>query len=180
MNIRAGHGGGRGEEVSRAATEWLDEHAGERFFLFAHYYDPHHPYRPPAPFDTRYAENLYAGEIAYVDQQIGRLVNHLKGLGLFESSLVIVTADHGEALGEHGEEFHGFFIYRSTTRVPLLIKNVGQSQAWVSSAKAGLIDIVPTILAQLSLEVPPDMSGEDLSPYLRGQPPRGQARYLYC
>ena len=180
LTIMAGYAERRGEEVTRAATAWLDEHAGERFFLFAHYYDPHHPYRPPAPFDTRYAENLYAGEIAYVDQQIGRLVSHLKGLGLFESSLIIVTADHGEALGEHGEEFHGFFIYRSTTRVPLLIKNVGQSQAWVSSAKAGLIDIVPTILAQLSLEVPPDMSGEDLSPYLRGQPPRGQARYLYC
>ena len=93
----------RGEEVSRVGIEWLQQHRDEPFFLFLHYYDPHHDYSPPEPFASRFSDNLYAGEIAYTDYCIGQVIDQLKSLGLQDSTLLIITADHGELLGEHGD-----------------------------------------------------------------------------
>src|SRR6185436_143489 len=91
------------------------------FFLFVHYYDPHAAYNPPTPFAESFRPDPYQGEIAYVDEQIGRLRRELEGLGLLEGTVVVVTSDHGESLGEHGEPTHGVFLYQATLRIPLII-----------------------------------------------------------
>ena len=95
------YSGRRAEETSRLACTLLEKHKGKNFFLFLHYYDPHIPYDPPEPFASEFADNLYAGEIAYTDHCIGRVIKKLKELGLYDSTLIIITSDHGEMLGEH-------------------------------------------------------------------------------
>jgi len=104
----------RAMEVSNSAIEWLREHDGAPFFLFVHYFDPHAPYSPPEPFASEHAGDPYVGEIAYTDHAIGRVVDELKRLGLYDSSLIVITSAHGEALGEHEEATHAFFVYQST------------------------------------------------------------------
>jgi len=92
------------------------------FFLWLHLYDPHSPYDPPEPYRTEYAGHLYDGEIAYADHELGGLMTWLKQNHLYDSSLIAVLSDHGESLGEHGEDEHGFFVYNSTVHVPLIVK----------------------------------------------------------
>ncbi|RME40536.1 MAG: tetratricopeptide repeat protein [Planctomycetota bacterium] len=180
LTFMAGYPERRAKDVTDAALAWLQQHADERFFLFVHYYDPHHPYRAPSPFDLKFAEHPYAAEVAYTDSEIGRLLKHIEASGLFDDALILITADHGEGLGQHGEAVHGIFVYRSTTHVPLLIKMPRQtSERVIDSAKVGLIDIVPTVLSVLKLEVPPDLSGKSLLPYLQGKPPPPRERYIY-
>ena len=91
------------------------------FFLFVHYFDPHAAYAPPSPFADRFRDDLYEGEIAYVDEQVGRLREALDGLGLLDGTIVAVVSDHGESLGEHGEPTHGVFLYQATLHVPLIV-----------------------------------------------------------
>jgi arylsulfatase A-like enzyme len=111
----------KAEETIDQVLPWLEE-VRRPFFLWVHLFDPHHSYSPPPPFDKRYSSNLYAGEVAYVDQQVGRLFQTLKNLSLYEDSLIIATSDHGESLGEHGEDEHGFFLYEAAIRIPLILK----------------------------------------------------------
>jgi len=92
------------------------------FFLWLHLYDPHSPYDPPEPYRTEYPDHLYDGEIAYADHELGKLIDWLKQNKLYDSSLIAMLSDHGESLGEHGEDEHGFFIYNATTHVPLIVK----------------------------------------------------------
>ena len=92
-----------GEEVNRPALAWLEDHARQPFFLFLHYYDAHHPYAPHPPCTSPFADDPYAGEIAYIDNCIGRVLDRLRALGVYDNTLVIITGDHGEGLGEHGE-----------------------------------------------------------------------------
>lgn len=155
-------------DVNRVAKAWLAENADAPFFLFLHYYDPHHPYQPPEPFAQRFPDSLYAGEIAYVDHCIGEIISELKRLGQYDSTMIIVTADHGEALGGHGEATHGFFIYHDTTKIPLIIKPVGGSVARIVEEKVALVDIFPSIYAELGLDIPEAVSGRSLSSYLKG------------
>lgn len=169
-------------DVSLAAKAWLQggpPSRGEPFFLFLHYYDPHFPYNPPEPFATTYAKIPYAGEIAYVDKEIGDIIGELKRLGIYERALIIVTADHGEARGEHGEPSHGYFMYRSTTWVPLIIKLPKQREARVVDQKIGLVDLVPTILEYLGLPIPAHVQGRSFAPVLVGGEAEGEERYVY-
>ncbi len=170
----------RGEGTSRLAIEWLEEHRGEKFFLFCHYFDPHNDYEPPEPFASRFADDLYAGEIAYADYCIGQVVDKLKRLGLYESTLLVITADHGEMRGEHGESTHSFFIYQSAIKVPLIIKPAGKTKARRVESVVGLVDIVPTVCSALGIETPSHVQGEDLSGYFAGEKGLGSERYLYC
>jgi len=170
----------RGGEVSRFALDWLDRHRNEKFFLFLHYYDPHTRYEPPEPFASRYRDNLYAGEIAYTDYCIGQVIEKLKEFGLYDSTLIIITSDHGEMLGEHSELTHGYFIYQSAIKVPLIIKLPGQTKSREISHIVGLVDIVPTVCELLGLEVPGDIQGADLSGYFGGKQPPAADRHLYC
>ena len=110
-----------GESVAHA-IHWLKKTPRRPFFLWLHLYDPHSPYDPPEPYRSQYRSHLYDGEIAYADHELGHLMAWLKLNRLYDSSLIVVLSDHGESLGEHGEDEHGFFVYNSTVHVPLIVK----------------------------------------------------------
>ncbi len=140
----------KGEEVVNDAITWLDTVKTRKFFGWVHLYDAHTPYEPPEPFASQFPNQPYLGEIAYADAQVGRLVDWLKTNGLDQNTVVIVTADHGESLGDHGEATHAYFVYDSTMHVPLIVKtpwnDKGRNSSMVSSA-----DIFPTVLDLLGL-----------------------------
>lgn len=110
-----------GESVAHAIA-WLKKTPRRPFFLWLHLYDPHSPYDPPEPYRTEYRSHLYDGEIAYADHELGNLMSWLKQNHLYDSSLIVALSDHGESLGEHGEDEHGFFVYNATVHVPLIVK----------------------------------------------------------
>ena len=110
-----------GESVAHAIA-WLKKTPRRPFFLWLHLYDPHSPYDPPEPYRTEYRSQLYDGEIAYADHELGSLMSWLKQNHLYDSSLIVALSDHGESLGEHGEDEHGFFVYNATVHVPLIVK----------------------------------------------------------
>lgn len=145
----------RGDISVDAAVNWLSNHSGLPYFLFLHLYDPHVPYEAPEPFGSRYPSD-YDGEIAYTDAVLGRFFDFLKQNGLYEPSMILVLSDHGEGLGEHGEEEHGVLVYRESIQVPLLVKLPGGERAGTRVAEpVGLIDIKPSILASLGLQGDP-------------------------
>ncbi|MCB1628455.1 MAG: sulfatase-like hydrolase/transferase [Xanthomonadales bacterium] len=171
----------RAAQVNEAVLPWLDEQSqtGRPFFVWLHYFDAHQPFEPPPPFDQQYADDLYAGEIAYADQSLGRLLEHLRGLGQLERTLVVMTADHGEGLGEHGELTHAVLAYNSTLHVPLLIRSPdGAGRGKRIEERVGTVDIVPTILQLLQIEVPTPVQGRSLLPLLHGE--AGEWRQYYA
>jgi arylsulfatase A-like enzyme/Tfp pilus assembly protein PilF len=178
----AGEGGraGRARAPGPEVTPW---------FVWVHLFDPHAPYRPPPPFDTRFASRPYYGEVAAVDAALAPLLDDLRASA--RPTLVIATADHGEALGDHGEQTHGLFAYESTLRVPLIVAEIGGTQrppraqrgpdrsflagvagmafpiasavgGDVSSIAARHVDILPTILGAVGLPTPADLPGRTL------------------
>ncbi len=167
----------KGDETTRLARAWLEEHRGGKFFLFLHYYDPHDDYAPPPPFDARFFSDPYSGEVAFVDQQVGEVVSKLEELDLFDDTLIVVVGDHGEMLEEHGEATHGYFIYESALRVPWILRGPG-IQPGVVAERVGLIDVAPTIAALLGLELPTPTQGRDLSASIGGGDVEGR-RELY-
>jgi arylsulfatase A-like enzyme/Flp pilus assembly protein TadD len=167
-------------ETNQVAFQWLEKQKDNPFFLFLHYYDPHDAYDPPEPYASKFKEDLYAGEIAYTDHCIGQVINKLKALGLYESSLIVVTGDHGEMLGEHGEKTHMFFIYQSALKVPLLFKLPGRPVARKIEEVVGIIDIVPTVCDLLEIEHPAEIQGQSLIPCFSKKRPKPEDRALYC
>jgi tetratricopeptide (TPR) repeat protein len=164
-----------GNVVADQVLEWLGNNYQKKFFVWMHLYDPHYPYRPPAPYSEEYASHLYDGEIAFADAQVGRLVQFLKSKGLYEKTLIVLSGDHGESLGEHGERTHGFFIYNATLHVPLLVHLPGGASQKTVGTSVSLIDIMPTVLHALNINVPPQVQGHDLLPIITGkaaEPPR--------
>jgi choline-sulfatase len=158
----------RADEVITDAIRWLDELGGSRFFLWAHLYDPHRPYDPPEPFRSRFVDP-YIGEIAFADSQVGRLLDALDNRALRERTIVIVAADHGESLGEHGEQDHGIFVYESVLRVPLMIRAPGVEPRRVG-AIVRLTDVMPTVLDLLGFPAP-EMDGVSLVDLVNGASP---------
>jgi arylsulfatase A-like enzyme/tetratricopeptide (TPR) repeat protein len=168
-----------GNEVMDQALGWLDKSAGKRFFLWVHLYDPHYPYRPPAPYSEQYKTNPYDGEIAFADAQVGRLIAALKKKNLYGRTLIVLAGDHGEGLGEHGEKTHGFFIYDSTLHVPLIVKLPGAvAKPRVVNDEVSLADILPTVLGELAVKPPAGVQGRSLLPLVEGKPADG-ASTLY-
>ena len=150
----------RGDEVVTAALAWWNAQAGKRRFLWVHLYDPHAPYDPPPPFKERYRNNEYLGEVAATDSFLAPLLGpHLDGHE--PPALIVVTADHGESLGEHGEETHGLFAYEATLKIPLVVFGPGV-QTGIDTRPARHIDIVPTVLATLGLQPPHRLPGRSL------------------
>jgi arylsulfatase A-like enzyme/Tfp pilus assembly protein PilF len=145
------------EQVLTAASAWWTAQSGPRF-LWVHVYDPHAPYDPPGEFAQRYAGRQYLGEVAYVDSVLSRFVGPL----LQPQTMVIVTADHGEALGDHGELTHGLFAYEATLKVPLLVRDPATTKAGVDNKHARHIDIMPTILERAGVAKPADRLGQSL------------------
>ena len=133
------------DETVNAAIRWLDRRADKPFFLWVHLNDPHAPYDPPEPFRTAYRDDPYAGEVAFADEQIGRLTDFLNGRWLLDRTAVIITADHGESLQEHGEAGHGIFLYQSVVHVPLIIRAPVLRARRVPEV-VRLVDVMPTIL----------------------------------
>jgi len=155
-----------GSVVVQRAVDWIRGRRG-RWFAWVHLYEPHAPYRPAPPFDVEYAARPYFGEVAAADRALAPLVDTVRASS--RPTLVVVTGDHGEALGDHGETTHGLFAYESTLHVPLIVAEIrpGTSSAdsalpVVSDAPARHVDIVPTILDVLGLPVPQELPGHSL------------------
>ncbi len=147
------------------------------FFLFVHYFDPHADYEPPAPFSDRFRSSPYDGEIAYVDQQLGRLRRELAALGRLRDTIVVIVGDHGEGLGEHGEDTHGVFLYQSTLHVPLIVVVPGLWPAGTRvSEPVSLVDITPTLLELTGQPPPADLDGRSLARLVESGP--AGARWL--
>jgi arylsulfatase A-like enzyme/Tfp pilus assembly protein PilF len=140
--------------VVDSAARWWQSNAGKKRFMWVHLYDPHAPYHPPEPFASQYADNQYLGEVAYVDDVLGRQLGPL----LSDNTMVVVTADHGESLGEHGELTHGLFAYEATLHVPLLVWRKGMAHK-VDGDYVRHIDIAPTILEAAKVTKPPALTG---------------------
>ncbi len=155
--------------VYDAFSKWLEGRAGgEPFFVWIHLYDPHAPYIPPEPYRTQYADDPYAGEVAYSDAMVGRIVEDLRSRGLLDSTLVAVVGDHGEGLGEHGEQTHSLLIYNSTIHVPMLLYLPGLIPSGKTVAQlTRTIDLAPTIL---------DYLGVSLDLWARDEPPSPDRR----
>ncbi len=151
----------RADEVVAHALAWLSEHPQGPFFVWVHLYDPHDPYDPPEPYKTRYAKEPYDGEIAYMDSAVGKLFDELKVRHLYGSAVIAVMADHGESLGAHGEDTHGVFLYDETVHVPLVIK-VPQGAGTRVENRVELVDVLPTLLQAVGVEVPAEVQGESL------------------
>ncbi|MGB9074958.1 MAG: sulfatase-like hydrolase/transferase [Terriglobales bacterium] len=157
----------RAGDVVAHALDWLSKHQKGPFFIWVHVYDPHDPYDPPQPYKTRYAKALYDGEIAYSDSALGKLFRQLRTSGVYDNTVVAVTADHGEALGAHGEEEHGIFLYDETIHVPLLIKLPhGATTGKRIEDRVELADIVPTVLGAAGIAVPEKVQGQSLLGFL--------------
>jgi len=159
-----------GTETIGEAEAWLDEVAGSSFFLWLHLFEPHDPYEAPEPFASRYPKRPYDAEVAYTDSLVGRLRQVLEDRDLLERTLLVVTADHGEGLGDHGEYFHGYFVYDSTARVPLIVRipetRLGGRRV---AAAVSHVDLRPTILDALGVPAPTAPSshgGRSLLPLL--------------
>jgi len=158
------------DEVNERVFEWLDRRKGGRFFLWVHYYDPHHPYRPPDTPGRTLAGEGYDREISYVDACFGDLVGRLRKKRLLDRALLVVAGDHGESLGEHGEETHGFFLYESTLHVPLLMRAPGLlPEGRRVAGPVELADVAPTILDLLGLPPLEDAQGRSLRGRISGQ-----------
>jgi arylsulfatase A-like enzyme/Tfp pilus assembly protein PilF len=158
-----------GSQVADRALGWLNEHAGQRFFAWLHFYDPHTPYDAPEPYKSQYANRPYLGEIAYMDAQVGRVLQWLQDRGLADRTIVVAMGDHGEGLGEHREASHGFFIYDSTLRVPLMIRTPYDGlKGRRVTAVVRSEDVMPTLLALVGQQVPSEVKGTSLLPMMTG------------
>src|SRR5436853_1598931 len=168
-----------GNVVADVALDWLSKNYQKKFFLWMHLYDPHYPYRPPAPYSEEYRDRPYDGEIAFADAQVGRLIEFLKNKGLYQNTLIILSGDHGESLGEHGVKTHGFFIYNATLHVPLIIHLPGDMHARTVANLVNLADLMPTVLAALNIQIPAQVQGQSLLP-LMSPKKEDTARSLYA
>lgn len=158
-----------GSETLQHAAAWWQSSAGRKRFLFVHLYEPHAPYLPPPPFRDEYRNDPYLGEIAATDAMLARTLGPI--LEASPNALVIITGDHGEALGDHGEKTHGLFAYESTLAVPLLVLDPSRKagvHAAVDNRYVRHVDIVPTILARAGITAPPELKGRSL--FAEGDP----------
>lgn len=158
-----------GNEVVDKALPWLDSVKDARFFAWLHFYDPHTPYDPPEPYLSKYKGHPYRGEIAFMDSQVGRVISFLESRGLLDKTIVAVLGDHGESIGEHGEDAHGFFIYESTARVPMLIRApFALTRGRRVAAPVRTVDLAPTVLDLLGLPPMRSVAGRSLAPLMAG------------
>ena len=172
-----------GNEVIDAALSWLDDQSSSSFFAWIHLYDPHTPYEPPEPYLTEYNTGqfgLYDGEIAFMDEQIGRVVSWLREKGLTGKTLIVLIGDHGEGLGDHGEWEHGYFIYDYAVQVPFLIVTpFREFQGKRVSSQVRTVDLYPTLLEMAGVEVPEENQGESLLDIFF-HPDKSMESYAYC
>ena len=156
----------QGSEVVDRARAWIDRLDDRPFFLWVHLYDVHAPQALPMDLRRAYGDR-YEGGIAYVDAQVGRVLEALERRHLLANTVVVLAGDHGESLGEHGEKEHGIFLYQSTLRVPLVICSPGMTARRVPAATS-LVDVFPTVLQLLGIQSRVPHDGISLVPALAG------------
>lgn len=155
------------DKVVDIALEWVNKQGDSPWFCWVHLFDPHSPYDPPEVFKEKYPDDHYGGEAAFVDQQLGRLFDALGGGAVIDEPVIIITSDHGESLGEHGELTHGVFAYNSTLHIPFIIhQSRFFAEAKIIRETVGHIDILPTILDILDLKIPEVVQGRSLLPLI--------------
>lgn len=155
-----------GNEVVDAALGWLEQHKQNSFFAWVHLYDPHVPYAPPEPYRTEYGSKgivgLYDGEIAFMDEQIGRCIKWLDQNNLRDRTIIAVIGDHGEGLGDHGEMTHGYFIYDYAVHVPFILSTPHDWNGLKISTQVRSIDLYPTLLEASGIPIPKQVQGTSL------------------
>ena len=157
----------KAEQVYQTFSPWFDNLKAEPFFCWLHFFDPHLPYSPPAPYSDQFAGQLYDGEVAYMDHLIGLVMRKIRDRDLLGRTLIVVAGDHGEAFAEKGEAGHGIFLYDMTLRVPLLLYAEGHLPAQQSvAARVRLIDVLPTVLDLLDKAAPAGVEGTSLLPHI--------------
>jgi arylsulfatase A-like enzyme/Flp pilus assembly protein TadD len=160
----------RADVVVSRALDWIAKQPSP-FFAWVHVFDPHSPYKPPDDVAAQYSAQPYYGEVAFVDRALGPLLDKLSALS--RPTLVVVTADHGESLGEHGELTHGMFAYEATLHVPLIVARVTPGRAGsagiVVNTPVRHIDIVPTVLEAIGAPADPALLGSSLAPIIAGR-----------
>ena len=166
----------KAEVVVQKALDWL-EGRNSPWFLWVHCFDPHQRYDPPEPFKTEYKDNPYDGEVAYVDFELGKLLEYMRQNHLDENTLIIFTGDHGESLGQHGESTHGYFAYNSSIWVPLVIEFPGIKSGTIDQYVCHA-DIYPTVCDILGLEKPSFLQGLSLLPAIKGKKLSSRAIYF--
>lgn len=162
-------------DVTDSALDWIRRNGEHPQFLFLNYFDPHGPYMPPEEFVGRHVmpemladpgladlvdQRMYDAEIDYMDHHVGRLLDGLKEMGLYEKTWIIVTADHGELLGEHGKWGHGYYLTEQELRIPLIVKYpFGEEPPRRDSTRVSLVDLLPVVVTRLGLDLPGDIQG---------------------
>ena len=151
------------------AVQWLDARTDKPFLLWVHLYDPHTPYNPTAPYSEQYKDRPYDGEIAYTDQEVGRLLEALRKKSAPERTLLAILSDHGESLGEHGEYSHGVFLYDATLRIAFLLSGPGVPVGMRVKGQARTIDFLPAVMELLGGPAPAGVEGSSLTPFFQGK-----------
>lgn len=165
----------KAEKVIDPALKWIEKRDG-KWFCWVHLFDPHQPYLPPAPYDSEYSDDLYSGEVAYIDTSLGTFFNRLQELGKYKNTVIILTADHGEGLGEKGEATHSYFAYNNTIHIPYMIRVPGSKGGEIDENVAH-IDIFPTVCDVLDLDTPGHIQGESLIGVMKGE--EKKEKYIY-
>ena len=158
------------DQVLAPAFDWITATSPGSWFVWVHLYDPHEPYSPPEPYRTRYAADLYSGEIAYADAALGSFLNRLRERGSLANTLIVAASDHGESLGDHGERTHGLFAYDATLRVPLIVHLPRTIDTTIVATPARLVDVAPTILDLVGAPAIDGADGRSLRSSLTGGP----------
>ncbi|MHC4741726.1 MAG: sulfatase [Planctomycetota bacterium] len=168
---------------------WLERYKGNNFFMYIHYMDPHDPYRPPSPYDREFSYSgvlgysqklsLYDGEILFTDEHLGLFFDKLKSTGIYDESLIVITSDHGEAFGDHGDWRHGYSIYNELAKVPLIIKYPNSEHGGKRvSVQVRSIDVFPSLLDATGIESKAVLEGSSVSCFL-GSSNAAQGRDVY-
>lgn len=150
------------------ARRWLDDNREQPFFCWVHVYEPHFPYAPPEPYASRFRDEPYHGDVAAADAALAPLLQPILDAGRNGRTLVVLTSDHGESLGEHGEGTHGIFAYEAALKVPLILYAPGRLDPAVVSTPARHVDVLPTVLDALGIAPPEGIAGRSLIPFASG------------
>ena len=161
--------GSSSQQQSDKAISFVTRHVGDRWFLWVHYYDPHYGYEPHSevPSFGKEPVDLYDGEIRFTDLHIGRVLDELRSMGLYDKTVVVVTGDHGEGFGEHKVDFHGYHLYSAQTKVPLIIRVPGLAPRRAVTP-SGHVDILPTLVNLAGGAATLDMMGHSLVDVMTG------------
>jgi arylsulfatase A-like enzyme/Flp pilus assembly protein TadD len=168
------------EKVIGPALRWLSQPQRQqrKWFAWIHLFDPHQPYLPPQPYKKQYRHDLYSGEVAYMDASLKVLFDFLENRGFMHRTIIVITGDHGEALGEKGEETHSYYAYNNTIHIPLLFYIPGARGAFIHENVCH-VDIFPTLCDLLGIEIPAHIQGKSLVPVIEGVKQSPKARDIY-